>query len=79
MFQSRFGNIDKLGWWGLEIISADAETQFTSTEFKEEFQTKGDIITLAQFEEGSLLSETCDNVESGSKTDDDLTMPPIIS
>ena len=35
MFQSRFGEIDEFGWWDLEIISADADTQFTSTEFKE--------------------------------------------
>ena len=34
MFQSRFGKIDEFGWWDLEIISADAGTQFTSTEFK---------------------------------------------
>ena len=34
MFQSRFGKIDQFGWWCLEIISADAFTQFTSTEFK---------------------------------------------
>ena len=31
MFQSRFGNIDEFGWWDLEIILADAGTQFTST------------------------------------------------
>ena len=36
MFQSRFGKIDQFGWWYLEIISADAGTQFTLTEFKEE-------------------------------------------
>ena len=35
MFQSRFGKIDQFGWWYLERISADAGTQFTSTEFKE--------------------------------------------
>ena len=35
MFQSRFRKIDQFGWWGLERISADAGTQFTSTEFKE--------------------------------------------
>ena len=23
MFQSRFGEIDQLGWWDLEILSAD--------------------------------------------------------
>ena len=31
MFQSRFGKIDEFLWWGLEIISADAGTKFTST------------------------------------------------
>ena len=35
MFQSRFGVFEELGWWDLERISADAGTQFTSTEFKE--------------------------------------------
>ena len=39
MFQYIFGKIDKFRWWNLEIISADEETQFTSTEFKEECQT----------------------------------------
>ena len=41
MFQYRFGKIDQFGWWDLERISADAGTQFTSTEFKDEFQTCG--------------------------------------
>ena len=41
MFQSRFGKIDQFGWWDLKRISADAGTQFTSTEFKEECQTRG--------------------------------------
>ena len=40
MFQYRFGKIDQFGWWDLEIISADAGTQFTRTNFKEEFQTR---------------------------------------
>ena len=31
MFQSRFGKIDEFGWWDLEMISADAKSQFTST------------------------------------------------
>ena len=47
MFQSRFGKIDQFGWWDLERISADAGTQFTLTEFKEEFQTRGVCLTLA--------------------------------
>ena len=47
MFQSRFGKIDQFGWWDLERISADAGTQFTSTEFKEECQTRRVRLTLA--------------------------------
>ena len=47
MFQSRFGKIDRFGWWDLERISADAGTQSTSTEFKDEFQTHGVSLTLA--------------------------------
>ena len=47
MFQSRFGEIDQFGWWDLERISADAGTQFTSTEFKYECQTHGVRLTLA--------------------------------
>ena len=38
MFQSRDRQIDQFGWWDLEIISSDAGTQFTSTDFKEECQ-----------------------------------------
>ena len=34
MFQSRSGEINQFGWWDLERISADAGTQFNSTEFK---------------------------------------------
>ena len=47
MFQSRFGKMEKFGLWDLERISADAGTQFTSTEFKYEFQTRGVRLTLA--------------------------------
>ena len=46
MFQSRFGKIDQFGWWDLERISSDTGTQFTSTEFKEECQTRGVCLTL---------------------------------
>ena len=47
MFKSRFGKIDQFGWWDLEIISADAGTQFTFTEFKEECQNCRVRLTLA--------------------------------
>ena len=50
MFQSRFGKIDEFGWWYLEIFSADLVTRFTSTEFKEECQTRRDNLTLADTE-----------------------------
>ena len=46
----------------------------------------GDIITFAQFEEGNflfetwnLLSETCDDKESGDKNDENSTMSPLSS
>ena len=48
MFQSRFGEIDQFGWWDLERISADAGTKFTSTDFKDYFQTRGVSLTLAE-------------------------------
>ena len=47
IFQARFGKMDQFGWWNLERISADAGTQFTSTEFKYECQTCGVRLTLA--------------------------------
>ena len=47
IFQYRFGKIDELGWWDLERISADASTQFTSTEFKDKRKTHGVNLTLA--------------------------------
>ena len=46
MFQSRFGKINKFGWWDLERISADAGTQFTLTEFKDECQSRRVRLTL---------------------------------
>ena len=38
----------------------------------------GDIITFINFYEGGLLSETCEYMKSGNKSDDDSTMPPLI-
>ena len=39
----------------------------------------GNINTFTQFEERDLLSETRENRESGDKSNDNSTMPPIIS
>ena len=47
MFQYRFGKIDGFGCWGLEGISEDAGTQFTSMEFQYKCQTRGVNLTLA--------------------------------
>ena len=47
MFQSRFEKIDQFGWSDLERISEDSGTQFTSTEVKEECQTRRVFLTLA--------------------------------
>ena len=38
-----------------------------------------DIITFTQFEEGDLLSETCNDAEIGDKSDDNSIIPPLIS
>ena len=39
----------------------------------------GNIIKLAQFEEGNLLFENRDYSESGDESDDDSIMPPLLS
>ena len=50
-----------------------------ATSWKEQ---TGDIITLAQFEEGGLFSETYNNAESGDKSDSgqyhtNVNKPPL--
>ena len=57
MFQSRFGKIDQFGWWDLERIPEDAGTQFTSTEFKDECQTRGVRLTLAATEHQEMKGQ----------------------
>ena len=47
MLQSILRKMDQFGWWDLERISVDAGTHFTSTEFKDEFQTRGVCLKLA--------------------------------
>ena len=39
----------------------------------------GDTITFAQFEEGNLLYENCDDEESGNESDDGSNMPTLSS
>ena len=33
MFQDRFGKVDALGWWYLELIQTDSGMQFTYKDF----------------------------------------------
>ena len=63
MFLFISGKIDEFGWWDLERISADAGTQLTLTEFKEECQTRGVNLTLAaprhqEMNRGEIYMET---------------------
>ena len=37
------------------------------------------MITFAQFEEGNLLSEICNNTERGNESDDYLTLASLTS
>ena len=39
----------------------------------------GNIIMSAKFEEGDILTETCDDMDSGDESYDDSNMPPLIS
>ena len=39
----------------------------------------GDITAFAQFEEGNLLSVTCNDAESRDKSDDSSIIPPLLS
>ena len=38
----------------------------------------GDIITVAQFEEGNIFTKTCNDAESGYESDDDSITPPLL-
>ena len=38
----------------------------------------GGIITFTQFEEGNILTKTCNNAESGDESNDDSIMPPLL-
>ena len=39
----------------------------------------GDIITFTHFEDGNLLSKSCNDTESSNESDEDSTLPPLIS
>ena len=50
MFQDVFGKVEEFGWWELERISSDADTQFNSTDFHNKCQTCGVQLMLATLE-----------------------------
>ena len=47
MFQAIFGKVHGFGRWYLEKILEETGMQFTSTEFQDEYQTRGVQISLA--------------------------------
>ena len=59
--------------YAMSILLAVSYTPYDTSSRKK----TGDIITFTQFEEGNLLSETCDNTGSGNKYHDDSTLPPF--
>ena len=38
----------------------------------------GDITKFAQFEEGNILTKTCNDAESSEKSNDESIMPPLL-
>ena len=62
----------------VEAIYVRLDVSYTSYATSSREQT-GNIIMFAQFEEVNLLSETCDDTESGNGSDEDSNMTPLIS
>ena len=50
MFQARFEKVDEFGWWDMDRIKTDSETQFTSKEFQEGLYVSGLQLALAALE-----------------------------
>ena len=61
-----------------EAMSMRPEVTYTPYDTSSKEQT-GDIITFTHFEEGILLSETCEDAESGNKSDENSILPPLLS
>ena len=56
-----------------EVIAMHPAVTYTPYATSSKEQT-GDVITFAQFEEGNLLSETRNDIESGDKSDSESIM-----
>ena len=68
-----------------EEMSMQMAVSYISYDISSKEKT-GNIIKFTHFEEGGLLSQswnllskTCDDIESGNDSDDDSTLPPLIS
>ena len=61
-----------------EAMSMRSSVMYTpcATSLREQ---AGNIITFTQFGEGNILTKTCNDVESGDKSDDESIMPPLIN
>ena len=57
----------------LEAMAMRQAVTYTPYETSSNKQT-GDVITFAQFEEGNILTETRNNIESGDKSDSESVM-----
>ena len=42
-------------------------------------ETTGDIITFAQFEEGNIITKTCNDAENGDDSNENSILPPLMS
>ena len=60
-----------------EMVMSPAVTYTSCAVFLRE--KTGDKFTFAQFEAGNILTKTCNNAESGDKSNDDSTMPALLS
>ena len=41
-------------------------------------EQNGDVITFAQFEEGNIITKTCNDAEISDKIDDESIIPPLL-
>ena len=56
-----------------EVMTVRPAVTYTPYDTYSKEQT-GDVITFAQFEEGDILTETCNDAESGDESDNESIM-----
>ena len=58
MFEAIFEKVDEFGWWYLEIIKIDSDTQFTFKEFQEGLSVHGLRLALAATDHQEMNVQT---------------------